>query len=156
MNIIGNKTPRSAVYKSESHKLCHAFNVNSGKTIRKGQMVVIEENGTISPFESGSKLDKVIGTAITDSITPAYQETKQHGPIEVTVAVIGYAIVWGVAGAASLKAGPVKPNGNLDSTDQYAKYVSLEADDTTYKGNIRAINLTEATSDGDPIQVLMV
>lgn len=156
MNIIGNKTPRSSVYKSESHKLCHAFPVKSSKTILKGQMVVLEEDGTISPFEAGSKLDKVIGTAITDSVTPAYAETKQHGPVEVTVAMIGYAIVWGVAGAASLKAGPVKPSGDLDTTRQYAKYVSVSVDDTTYAGNIRAINLTEATSDGDPIQVLMV
>lgn len=156
MNIIGNKTPRSAVYKSESHKLHHAFNVKSSKTIRKGQMVVIEEDGTIAPFESDSKLDKVIGVAVTDSINPAYAETKQHGPIEVTVSLIGHAIVWGAAGEASLPAGPVKPNGQLDSTNQYAKYTKVTVDDTTYAGNIRAINLTQATSDGDPIQVLIV
>lgn len=156
MNIIGNKTQRSPIYKSESHKLHHAFNVKSGKTIRQGQLVVIEEDGTIAPFASDSKLDKVIGTAVTDSIHPAYAETKQHGPIEVTVAVIGYAIVWGVAGEASLTAGPVKPTGDLDSTSSYAKYSKLTVDDATYAGNIRAINLTPADSDGDPIQVLMV
>lgn len=156
MNLIGNKTPRSAIYKIESHKLHHAFNVKGGETIRKGQMVVIEEDGTISPFKSSSKLDKVIGVAVTDSINPAYAETKQHGPIEVTVATIGYAIVWGAAGEATLKAGPVKPTGDLDSTNQYAKYSKITVDDTTYAGNIRAINLTQATSDGDPIQVLIV
>lgn len=155
MNIIGNKTPRSPIFKSESHKLRHAFNVKSGEKIYPGNLVVIEDDGTISPFKSTSKLDRVIGYAETSSETPAYGESKQH-EVEVTVAMVGYAVLWAAAGAASLKAGPVKPTGNFDTTNTYMKYTSVAMDDTTYAGNCRAINLTPATADGDPIQVLIL
>lgn len=150
MTIMGDKTPRAVIQKSESHKLHHAFPVKTGKTIYQGQMVVLNTDGTIQAFESGSELKNVIGYAVTDSVYPAYQESKQSGPVEVTVAVKGFAIVYAAAGAASLQAGPVKPDGNL-LDKRYSKYVS----DTT-STNPSAFNLTPATSDGDLIQVLIL
>lgn len=150
MTIMGDKTPRAVIQKSESHKLHHSFPVKTGKTIYQGQMVVLNTDGTIQAFESSSNLKDVIGIAVTDSVNPAYQASKQYGDVEVTVAMKGYCIVYAAAGAASLNAGPVKPNGNLVD-NRYAKYIS-DGEST----NPSAINLTPVTSDGDLIQVLIL
>lgn len=151
MTLMGDKTPKAIIQKSESHKLHHSFPVKTGKKILQGQMVVLNTDGTIQAFESSDSLKNVIGVAITDSVNPAYVESKQHGPVEVTVAMRGYAIVYAAAGAASLNAGPIKPDGNMSSDGRYAKYVS-DGDST----NPIMFNLTPATSDGDLIQILII
>lgn len=150
MTIMGDRTPRAVIQKSESHKLHHSFPVKKGKTIYQGQMVVLNDDGTIQAFESASELKNVIGYATTDSVNPAYTESKQYGPVEVTVAMKGFAIIYAAAGAATLKSGPVKPSGDMVNS-RYAKYVS----DST-STNPMAFNLTPATSDGDLIQVLIL
>lgn len=146
---VGYNTPRAAIFKSESHKLHQAFPVKEGESVIQGQPVVLNTDGTIQGFKSTDAVKNIIGWAATDSINPAYKESKQHGPIEVTVMVRGYAIIWGVSKAA-LTTGPVKPTG-AKSDNTYAEY---EADSTTAAPI--AYNLTPASSAGDLVQILVI
>lgn len=147
---VGYNTPRAAIFKSESHKLHQAFPVKEGESVIQGQPVVLNTDGTIQGFKSTDAVKNIIGWAATDSINPAYKESKQHGPIEVTVMVRGYAIIWGVSKAV-LTTGPVKPTGAKDSDNTYAEY---EADSTTAAPI--AYNLTPASSAGDLVQILVI
>lgn len=147
---VGYNTPRAAIFKSESHKLHQAFPVKEGESVIQGQPVVLNTDGTIQGFKSTNAVKNIIGWAATDSINPAYKESKQHGPIEVTVMVRGYAIIWGVSKAA-LTTGPVKPTGSKDAENIYAEY---EADSAT--ADPIAYNLTPASAAGDLVQILVI
>lgn len=147
---VGYNTPRAAIFKSESHKLHQAFPVKEGESVIQGQPVVLNTDGTIQGFKSTDAVKNIIGWAATDSINPAYKESKQHGPIEITVMVRGYAIIWGVSKAA-LTTGPVKPTGSKDAENIYAEY---EADSATAAPI--AYNLTPASAAGDLVQILVI
>lgn len=147
---VGYNTPRAAIFKSESHKLHQAFPVKEGESVIQGQPVVLNTDGTIQGFKSTDAVKNIIGWAATDSINPAYKESKQHGPIEVTVMVRGYAIIWGVSKGA-LTTGPVKPTGSKDADNTYAEY---DADSATAAPI--AYNLTPATAAGDLVQILVI
>lgn len=153
LNLFGDITPKAAIFKNESGKLCHSFPVASGKTILQGQLVVLNADGTIRPFEADADLQKVIGVAITNSVTPAYAESRQYGGVEVTVALKGYAITWGYA-AAALEAGPVKPNAVAENG--YAKYVQSVLTGETIDKAVTAIALNPATADLQLIQILIL
>ncbi|MEG1415650.1 MAG: hypothetical protein RSC49_03500 [Clostridium sp.] len=156
MTQFGDKTPGVVIFKSESHKLHQAFPVKKGEKVIKGQPVVINTDGTIQGFKAGDVLSKIIGWAVTDSEFPAYQESKQHGPVDVTIMVSGYAIVYGVSKGA-LDAVPVKPTGSLDSTKRFAEYeATAEATESTPADRIVAVNLTPATAAGELIQILIL
>lgn len=150
MTIMGDKTQRAVIQKSESHKLSHSFPVKKGEKVLQGQMVVLNDDGTIQGFKSSDDIKKVIGVAVTNSDYPAYTASKQYGDIEVTVALRGYAIVFGMNTEASLVSGPVKPDGNTQNG--YAKYVvDSEATD------VKAINLTPISDAANSlIQVLIL
>ena len=147
---VGYNIPRAAIFKSESHKLHQAFPVKEGESVIQGQPVVLNTDGTIQGFKSTDAVKNIIGWAATDSINPAYKESKQHGPIEVTVMVRGYAIIWGVSKNA-LTTGPVKPTGLKDAENIYAEY---EADSATAAPI--AYNLTPAAEAGDLVQILVI
>lgn len=147
---VGYNTPRAAIFKSESHKLHQAFPVKEGESVIQGQPVVLNTDGTIQGFKPTDAVKNIIGWAATDSINPAYKESKQHGPIEVTVMVRGYAIIWGVS-KGTLTTGPVKPTGLKDADNTYAEY---DADSTTAAPI--AYNLTPASAAGDLVQILVI
>lgn len=153
LNLIGEQTPKAAIFKNESGKLCHSFPVATGKTILQGQLVVLNTDGTIRAFEADADLQKVIGVAITNSVTPAYSASRQYGDIEVTVALKGYAICWGYA-AAALEAGPVKPNAV--AANGYAKYVQSVLTGDTVDKAVTAIALNSASADLQLIQILIL
>ena len=129
---MGEKTPRVVIYKSESHKLCQAFNVVEGKTIVKGQPVQLNENGSIEPYQ-GEDESVYLGIAITDSINPAYPGQRAF-PIEVTVMVEGFMVCNYTPKTELTKCGYVKvttdePVGNRfpqveESTDK-TKFINL-------------------------------
>ena len=134
MTLVGQKTPRAVIYKSESHKLNQAFCVKSGAKIVKGQPVKLENDGTISPY-TGTGI--YLGIAVTDNVNPAYQ-AQRNFPVEVTVMVEGFAIVNWVAAAESTPAGYVTPGADL-LNDRYVKgttsssetkFIALNAGDT--------------------------
>lgn len=116
MTLVGQKTPRAVIYKSESHKLHQAFCVKADNKIVKGQPVKLETDGTISPY-TGTGI--YLGIAVTDNINPAYK-AQRNFPVEVTVMVEGFAIVNWVAAAESTPAGYVTPGAAL-LNDRYVK-----------------------------------
>ena len=134
MTLVGQKTPRAVIYKSESHKLHQAFCVKADTKIVKGQPVKLETDGTISPY-TGTGI--YLGIAVTDNINPAYH-AQRNFPVEVTVMVEGFAIVNWVAAAESTPAGYVTPGAAL-LNDRYVKgttsssetkFIALNAGDT--------------------------
>lgn len=164
-------TPVAAIFKSESHKLHHAFPLKTGKSVVQGQLVVLNADGTVQGFGTDDSLANVIGVAITNSANPSYQASMQHGPVDITVAVKGHAIVNAVAGDDGITAGPVKPTGALDSTGKYAKYINTEAATTidvdidggtdtgqalaSVDDQVVAIALNPG-DDGEPLHVLIL
>lgn len=134
ITLVGQKTPRAVIYKSESHKLHQAFCVKADTKIVKGQPVKLETDGTISPY-TGTGI--YLGIAVTDNINPAYH-AQRNFPVEVTVMVEGFAIVNWVAAADSTPAGYVTPGAAL-LNDRYVKgttsssetkFIALNAGDT--------------------------
>lgn len=134
LTLVGQKTPRAVIYKSESHKLHQAFCVKADTKIVKGQPVKLETDGTISPY-TGTGI--YLGIAVTDNINPAYQGQRNF-PVEVTVMVEGFAIVNWVAAEDDTPAGYVTPGAAL-LNDRYVKgtksvsetkFIALNAGDT--------------------------
>lgn len=109
LTLFGDKTPRTVIYKSESHKLHQAFNVKSGAKIVKGMPVAIGEDGLIEPYTTNTQV--YLGIAATDNINPAYG-AQRNFPIEVTVMMEGYAICNWVSNG-NIKCGYVDPSGDL-------------------------------------------
>lgn len=123
LTLVGQKTPRAVIYKSESHKLHQAFCVKSATKIVKGQPVKLEADGTISPY-TGTGV--YLGIAVTDNVNPAYQ-AQRNFPVEVTVMVEGFAIVNWVAAADSTPAGYLTPGSTL-LNDRYVKGTKSETE----------------------------
>lgn len=150
MTLMGNKTPQTVIYKSESHKLHQAFPIKEGVTIIQGMPVQLETDGSISPYaDSGVYL----GIAVTDSITPAYPPVY---PVdadirpEVTVMVEGYAIVYGLS-RNNVDAGPVAPEVyDPESKDLYIHYATDSAE-----AHPKFISLNRVTAGDSLIQVLI-
>ena len=134
LTLVGQKTPRAVIYKSESHKLHQAFCVKADTKIVKGQPVKLETDGTISPY-TGTGI--YLGIAVTDNINPAYQGQRNF-PVEVTVMVEGFAIVNWVAAGDSTPAGYVTPGSDLlngryvkgTTSPSETKFIALNAGDT--------------------------
>ena len=134
LTLVGQKTPRAVIYKSESHKLHQAFCVKADTKIVKGQPVKLESDGTISPY-TGTGI--YLGIAVTDNINPAYQGQRNF-PVEVTVMVEGFAIVNWVAAGDSTPAGYVTPGSDLlngryvkgTTSPSETKFIALNAGDT--------------------------
>lgn len=110
LTLYGQKTPRVSIYKHESHKLHQAFNVKSGTTIVQGMPVALttESAANLPVIEPYTGEGVYLGIAVTDSVTPAYAGQRNF-PMEVTVAVEGYAICH-YAAAGAIIPGWVKPN----------------------------------------------
>lgn len=109
LTLLGQRTPKVVIYKSESHKFCQAFTVKSGEKIYQGMPVCLTDEGQIEPFKDGKK--NYLGIALTSSETPAYGEQRNY-PVEVTVMMRGYAIVNWVSNG-TVKCGPVIPSGDV-------------------------------------------
>ena len=140
--LLGTKTPRAKIFKSESHKLHQAFTVAEGKTIVQGMPVQLEKDGSIAPY-LGAEGSIYLGIAVTDNISPAYQGQRNF-PVEVTVAVQGYIITEGSAKADTEDCAYVKPTEAIKGG-----FVVYEASDNPTD----FINLTPA-STGETMQIL--
>lgn len=152
LTLMGSKTPRAVIYKTESHKLCQAFNVkvtdSVQATIVKGQPVKLETDGTISPY-TGTGI--YLGIAITDTINPAYRAQKDF-PIEVTVLMEGFAVVNWVAAADNQTAGYVATDGTLVNNRYVKAAASVDQSSAVVPTNFIALN---GGDEGDIIQVLI-
>lgn len=138
---IGYKTPKAAIFKSESHKLHNSFPVKKGSTIYPGQAVAIDADGYISPYTESTQ--NYLGIAVNSSLHPAYPALPDAP--EVTVMVEAFAIIYGIANG-TITVGPVMPTADVDAETGLVKY-----NQGTEK-NFIAINPGES---GDLIQILV-
>lgn len=150
---FGGTTPRVVIYKSESHKLHQAFPVKASVKIHAGNPVAITVDGTIELLTKGNEAN-YLGIAVTDNNNPAYKESANAGPVEVTVAVQGFMIINAISEAA-LNAGPVEIGTGMDATNHFTKFKTFTqagADAATHPVNF--ISLTKASAKDELIQVL--
>lgn len=145
LTLVGKQTGQTVIFKSESHKLHQAFPVKKGEVIVQGAPVKLNMDGTIENYLGTGTF---VGIAVTDSVYPAYPEDA-NGLVEVTVSVIGYMIVYGVANGA-LDAGPVLPAASPRDEDLYVSYKSDSAE-----VHPAFISLDKAEAEGDLIQILV-
>ena len=150
---FGGTTPRVVIYKSESHKLHQAFPVKASVRIYAGNPVAITTDGTIELLTNSNEAN-YLGIAVTDNINPAYKESANAGPVEVSVAVQGFMIINAISEAA-LNAGPVEIGTGMDATNHFTKFKTFTqagADAATHPVNF--ISLTKASAKDELIQVL--
>lgn len=150
---FGGTTPRVVIYKSESHKLHQAFPVKASVKIYAGNPVAITTDGTIELLTKDNEAN-YLGIAVTDNNNPAYKESANAGPVEVTVAVQGFMIINAISEAA-LNAGPVEIGTGMDATNHFTKFKTFTqagADAATCPVNF--ISLTKASAKDELIQVL--
>lgn len=150
---FGGTTPRVVIYKSESHKLHQAFPVKASVKIYAGNPVAITADGTIELLTKDNEAN-YLGIAVTDNNNPAYKESANAGPVEVTVAVQGFMIINAISEAA-LNAGPVEIGTGMDATNHFTKFKTFTqagADAATCPVNF--ISLTKASAKDELIQVL--
>lgn len=141
MTKVGVPTSQTVIYKSESHKLHQAFVFKTGDTIIQGQPVMLNENGTISPYVDNANT-VYLGIAVTNSQFPAYPGD------EVTVMVSAFAVVYGIS-TATVTCGFVTPGAPAEYS-QYVKYTN-----TIDKAESNFIAITPASEAGELIQVLV-
>lgn len=135
MTLFGEKTHRTVIYKSESHKLHQAFPVKKETKIYRGQLAALDEDGFVVPY-TGQEKQIYLGLAVTDSIYPAYLPQRDF-PTEVTVMVEAFALVNMVAKEAIDKCGYVKPTADIlidkypivESSDEETKFINISTTD---------------------------
>lgn len=152
---FGGTTPRVVIYKSESHKLHQAFPVKDSVKVKiyAGNPVAITADGKIELLTAANEAN-YLGIAVTDNTNPAYKESANAGPVEVTVAVQGFMIINAISEAA-LNAGPVEIGTGMDATNHFTKFKTFTqagADAETRPVNF--ISLTKASAKDELIQVL--
>lgn len=150
---FGGTTPRVVIYKSESHKLHQAFPVKASVKIYAGNPVAITADGTIELLIKGNEAN-YLGIAVTDNNNPAYKESANAGPVEVTVAVQGFMIINAISEAA-LDAGPVEIGTGMDATNHFTKFKTfIQAGAEAATRPVNFISLTKASAKDELIQVL--
>lgn len=149
---FGGTTPRVVIYKIESHKLHQAFPVKASVNIYAGNPVAITPDGTIELLTNGNEAN-YLGIAVTDNINPAYKESANAGPVEVTVAVQGFVIINAISEAA-LDAGPVEIGTGMDA-NHFTKFKTFtQAGAAAATRPVNFISLTKASAKDELIQVL--
>nr|DAY61624.1 MAG TPA: hypothetical protein [Caudoviricetes sp.] len=134
LTLMGEQTPKVVIFKSESHKLCEAFNVAEGKTVLKGMAVALNTDGNITPY-TGAEGEVYLGIAITDNVNPAYR-AQRNFPVEVTVMVEAFAVVHKVSKDV-VNPGYVMPTGKVinnmyeevSASENETKFISIDAAD---------------------------
>ena len=152
---FGGTTPRVVIYKSESHKLHQAFPVKASVKIYAGNPVAITTDGTIELLTKDNEAN-YLGIAVTDNINPAYKESANAGPVEVTVAVQGFMIINAIS-EATLNAGPVEigTGTGMDTTNHFTKFKAFtQAGAGAVTRPVNFISLTKASAKEELIQVL--
>ena len=150
---FGGTTPRVVIYKSESHKLHQAFPVKASVKIYAGNPVAITPDGTIELLTKANEAN-YLGIAVTDNNNPAYKESANAGPVEVTVAVQGFMIINAISEAA-LDAGPVEIGTGMDATNHFTKFKTFTQDGADAATRpVNFISLTKASAKDELIQVL--
>lgn len=152
---FGGTTPRVVIYKSESHKLHQAFPVKDSVNVKiyAGNPVAITADGKIELLTNANEAN-YLGIAVTDSTNPAYKESANAGPVEVTVAVQGFMIINAISETV-LNAGPVEIGTGMDDTNHFTKFKTFtQAGADAAIRPVNFISLTKASAKDELIQVL--
>jgi hypothetical protein len=150
---FGGTTPRVVIYKSESHKLHQAFPVKASAQIFAGNPVAITAEGEIELLTKDNEAS-YLGIAVTDNNNPAYKESANAGPVEVTVAVQGFMIINAISEAA-LNAGPVEIATGMDATNHFTRFKAFTKDGAGAATRpVNFISLTKVLLKDELIQVL--
>lgn len=149
---FGGTTPRVVIYKSESHKLHQAFPVTASVKICAGNPVAITADGTIELLRKDNEAN-YLGIAVTDNNNPAYKESANAGPVEVTVAVQGFMIINAIS-EDTLDAGPVEIGTGMDVTNHFTKFKTFTKAADAVTRPVNFISLTKASAKDELIQVL--
>jgi len=137
---LGSVTTSKFENSPEAHKLHIEFEVAAGQVVHEGDAVILAAAGTIQLAGTGASAETLIGVAIMDGIAGE----------RVTVSMKGYTRVNAEAGTASLNAGPVEL-GAYNTVTDLREYAAASTAPKTV-----GHNLTQATADGDPIQVVIL
>ncbi len=143
MEMVGKPTPKVMIYKSESHKLHQSFMVKKGEVIYQSMPVMLNTDGTISPYLGEGTY---LGIATTDSLNPCYPGMNTLP--EVTVMVEGFAIIYGQS-SDKLDCGGVKP----EKVKEGSFYVPYAADAENEDPKFIALNPAEEA--GELVQILV-
>lgn len=143
---LGGTTKLVFEHDPEAHKLHVEFQVASGQSVRIGDPVILNTNGTIQGAGTAAAKYTILGVSIHDAAA---------GEL-ATVAVRGYCQVWAEAAAASLNAGPVQL-GAWNATTLRREYAAAAGADDAAKSVVSVgFNVTQAVADGDPIKVIII
>jgi hypothetical protein len=143
---LGSVTTSVFEHTPEAHKLHMEFTVAAGQSVHKGDLVVLATNGRVQAAASADAAFKILGVAIHDGAAGEF----------VTVAMRGYAVVNAEAAAAALSAGPVQLGAWNAGTSLREYAAAAGADDDAKTTVTIGHNLTQATNDGDAIQVALL
>ncbi len=138
VSTFGDPTKSTFKKEVDSHGIHHAFTVQAGQSVKKGQPVELHTNGTVRPVTSATFQTTCIGIALMDRAAGE----------EVTVATFGHSIIRAKAKTA-LNAGPVFYD-SYDGTLNLLVY-----DDTSVTAaNIAGWSLESAAAADEEILVL--
>lgn len=140
-NQFGEK-PRTIFLKGiENHKLHQEFEVATGQTVKKGQPVILNADGTVQAAAANAAAYTIIGYSIHNG-----------GPGElITVGMKAFTIVY-ASNSAAIDAGPVAYNG-LNADVESGLYNDFT--NSTTAGNIIGWALDKATAADDIIRVAL-
>lgn len=141
LTSFGEKTKTVYLNGIEAHKLHLEFNVGTGSTVKKGQPVVLNSDGTVRPIAgtAGADAAAIIGYSVHDGAA---------GEL-ITVGMRAFAVVYAEAGAA-LNAGMVMAIATAPTDPMYVRYTQGAA--TTMNGWA----LDDAAAAGELIRVAVI
>jgi len=143
MPYLFGDTTTTTILKSQSHKLSEEFEVNTSKTVYKGQPVVIAADGKVEAAGTASTTQQIIGYSLHDGTA---------GEL-VTIVLKAYAILFVECETDSLAAGPVR----LGSSAVYnatTGYVLI--DDASVSATNQIGWAIEGGDDGDVVRVALL
>ncbi len=147
---LGSATISRFLVDPEAHKLSLEFDVETAQVVHKGDAVVLSADGKVQAAASGDPLYKVIGYSLHDG------DATVAGKTRVTVVMRGFAVVYAEAAAASLDAGAVKL-GAWNTGNLRREFAAITgADDAAKLALLAGHNLSQVTSDGDQILVVLI
>jgi len=142
---LGSTTTTKFHYGPEMGKLHIEFAVAVGQTVHAADPVILAALGTVQAAAASATKQTIIGLSIHDGVA---------GEL-VTVAVKGYVVVLGEAGAAALNAGPVMLGVWNATTNRREYLVAAGADAQVINTLTVGSCLAPVALDGDAIMVLL-
>lgn len=138
---FGDKTHTIFLKGIENHKLHQEFTVATGQTVKKGQPVVLNANGTVQAAAANADAYTIIGYSIHNGAA---------GEL-ITVGMKAFTIIW-ASNAAPLNAGPVAYN---DMNPDVEDGLFNDFTNSTTAGKVVGWCLDQATTADDMVRVAL-